>query len=283
MSQNMKSLILHLWILVAINTSLYAQALKTPAGSPLQTIKQVFALSDITVEYSRPSAKGRVVFGDVVPFGKIWRTGANASTKLTFGEDVTIDGKAIKAGTYGLYTLPNKNSWEIMLYNDTKLGGNVKEYKSENEVARFKATPSVMQDRTETFTIEFANITPTSVNIDLVWEKTRVGFTVKAEIDAKIMDNIETVMATDARPYYQSASYYYENNKDLQKALTWVTKATEINPKAHWIWAMKAKIHAKMNDKNGAFTAAQQALTLAKAAEDGAYIKIAEKILAESK
>ena len=279
----MKTLILHLWILVAISTSLHAQALKTPAGSPLQTIKQVFALSDITVEYSRPSAKGRVVFGDVVPFGKIWRTGANASTKLTFGEDVTIDGKAIKAGTYALYTLPNKNNWEIMLYSDTKLGGNVKEYKTENEVARFKATPSVMQDRTETFTIEFANITPTSVNIDLVWEKTRVGFTVKAEIDAKIMDNIETVMATDARPYYQSASYYYENNKDLSKALTWVTKATEINPKAHWIWAMKAKIHAKMNDKKGAFTAAQQTLTLAKAAEDGAYIKIAEKILAENK
>jgi hypothetical protein len=270
MIQNIKTLILNLIVLIALSSNVQAQSLKTPAGSPLQTIKQTFALSDITVEYCRPSAKGRVVFGDVVPFGKIWRTGANGSTKLTFGDDVTIGGKAIKAGTYALYTIPNKDTWDIMLYNDTKLGGNVGEYKTENEVARFKATTKTMNDKT-------------SVNIDLVWEKTRVGFTVKTEIDAKIMANIETVMTTDARPYYQSASYYYENNKDLSKALNWVTKATEMNPKAYWVWGLKAKIHAKMNDKKGALEAAQQTLTLAQAEEDGAYIKIAEKIIAENK
>lgn len=283
MIQNIKPLILNLIVLIALSTNVQAQSLKTPAGSPLQTIKQTFALSDITVEYCRPSAKGRVVFGDVVPFGKIWRTGANGSTKITFGDDVTIEGKALKAGTYALYTLPNKDSWDIMFYNDTKLGGNVSEYKTENEVLRIKAMPKSTSDKTETFTIEFANITPTSVNIDLVWEKIRVGFTVKTEIDAKIMANIETVMTTDARPYYQSASYYYENNKDLSKALNWVTQATEMNPKAYWIWGLKAKIHAKMNDKKGALTAAQQTLTLAQAEEDGAYIKIAEKIIAENK
>lgn len=283
MIQNIKTLILNLIVLITLSTNVQAQSLKTPAGSPLQTIKQTFALSDITVEYCRPSAKGRVVFGDVVPFGKIWRTGANGSTKITFGDDVTIEGKALKAGTYALYTLPNKDSWDIMFYNDTKLGGNVSEYKTENEVLRIKAMPKSTSDKTETFTIEFANITPTSVNIDLVWEKTRVGFTVKTEIDAKIMANIETVMTTDARPYYQSASYYYENNKDLSKALNWVTQATEMNPKAYWVWGLKAKIHAKMNDKKGALAAAQQTLTLAQSEEDGAYIKIAEKIIAENK
>ena len=267
MTQMLKTAAKTLILLLTLHTYTQAQTLKTPAGSPLQTIKQAFGLSDITIEYCRPSAKGRIVFGDVVPFDKIWRTGANGSTKITFGDDVTIEGKAIKAGTYAIYTLPNKANWDIMLYSDTKLGGNVSDYKV----------------KTETFTIEFANITPTSVNIDLVWEKTRVGLTVKTEIDTKIMANIESVMNTDSRPYYQAASYYYENNKDLNKALTWVTKATELNPKAYWVWGLKAKIHSKLNDKKGALAAAQQTLSLAQAEEDGAYIKIAEKIINENK
>jgi hypothetical protein len=283
MTQMLKTAAKTLILLLTLHTYTQAQTLKTPAGSPLQTIKQAFGLSDITIEYCRPSAKGRIVFGDVVPFDKIWRTGANGSTKITFGDDVTIEGKAIKAGTYAIYTLPNKANWDIMLYSDTKLGGNVSDYKVENEVARFKAEPIQTQDKTETFTIEFANITPTSVNIDLVWEKTRVGLTVKTEIDTKIMANIESVMNTDSRPYYQAASYYYENNKDLNKALTWVTKATELNPKAYWVWGLKAKIHSKLNDKKGALAAAQQTLSLAQAEEDGAYIKIAEKIINENK
>ena len=150
-----------------------AQTLKVPAPSPTSTVKQNFALSEITVEYSRPSVKGRVIFGDLVPFGKIWRTGANQSTKITFGEDVSVQGNPVKAGTYALYTIPNKDSWELMLYKDLTLGGDVAEYKTENEVVRFKAVPTTIANKVETFTINVADITPKSANIEVSWDMTR--------------------------------------------------------------------------------------------------------------
>ena len=142
-----------------------AQALKTPAPSPLQSIDQAFALSNIKIEYSRPSVKGRVVFGDLVPFGKIWRTGANSATKITFGDDVKIEGVALKAGSYALYTIPNKDSWEILFYKDLTLGGNVAEYKAADEVIRVKGKVSASSSKVETFTMNIADMTSTSANV----------------------------------------------------------------------------------------------------------------------
>ena len=130
-------------IAVLTTTSVNAQ-LKTPAPSPSQTLKQAFALSDITIDYSRPSAKGRVVYGDVVPFGTVWRTGANSSTKITFGEDVKVEGAELKAGTYALYSIPNKDSWDLMFYKDLTLGGDVSNYKAENEVLKIKGSFNLM-------------------------------------------------------------------------------------------------------------------------------------------
>ena len=260
-----------------------AQQLKVPAPSPSQTIKQAFALSDITVEYSRPGVKGRVVFGDVVPFGKVWRTGANAATQITFGEDVTVEGKAVKAGTYALYTVPNKDAWEIMLYKDLKLGGNVNDYKKEDEVLRFSVKPATQSTKTETFTINIADVTNTTANIELIWDQTKVSFKVQADIDAKIMRNIDASLANDTRPYHQAASYYYENNKDLKQALDWANKATDNNPKAFWMWMLKAKIQAKLGEKKAAVETAQNVILLAKEAKNDDYVKMAEKLIAENK
>lgn len=260
-----------------------AQQLKVPAPSPSQTIKQAFALSDITVEYSRPGVKGRVVFGDVVPFGKVWRTGANAATQITFGEDVTVEGTAVKAGTYALYTVPNKDTWDIMLYKDLKLGGNVNDYKKEDEVLRFSVKPITQSTKTETFTINIADVTNTTANIELIWDQTKVSFKVQADIDSKIMKNIDASLANDTRPYHQAASYYYDNNKDLQKALEWETKATEANPKAFWMWMQKARIQAKLGDKKGAVESANKVIALAKEAKNDDYVKMAEKLIAENK
>jgi hypothetical protein len=270
---------------LAITTfSLTAQAqLKTPAPSPLQSIKQNFALSEISIEYSRPSAKGRVVFGDVVPFGKIWRTGANSATKITFGEDVKVEGQNVAAGTYALYSIPNKDNWELMLYKDLALGGNTGEYKKENELMRFSVKPSSLTEKVETFEINIANITSSSSNIELRWENTRVSFNIVADIDTKIMKNIEKNVINDSRPYYQAASYYYENNKDLKLALEWADKAASQNPKAYWVLLLKAKIQAKSNDKKGAAATAAQVVTLAKEDQDDAYVKMAEQIIADSK
>lgn len=263
--------------------SLSAQQLKTPAPSPLQTIKQAFALSDITVEYSRPSAKGRTVFGDLVPFGKTWRTGANNATKITFGEDVKVDGKDLKAGTYALYSVPNKDSWNIMFYKDLTLGGDVANYKAENEVLKISVKPSALSNNVETFTFNLADMKPNTTTVEMLWEKTRVAFTITADIDSKIMKNIEASLTADNRPYFQAANYYYENDKDLKQALTWVEKAMEQNPKAYWIATLKAKIQLKMKDNKGASETATKAMALAKEGENDDYVKINEKIIADAK
>ncbi len=269
--------------IVAITSSSLSAQLKVPAPSPSGTVKQAVGLSDITIEYSRPGIKGRVIYGDVVPFGKVWRTGANSATKITFGEDVKVEGNAVAAGTYALYTTPNKDNWEVMLYKDLTLGGNVADYKKENEVVRFTVKPKALNDKIETFTIDVADVTPNSANIELNWEKTRVSFNVMADIDSKIMKSIETNVVNDSRPYFQAATYYYENNKDLAKAAEWADKAIASNPKAFWIVMLKAKIQAKQNDKKGAIASAEQVITLATEAKNDDYVATAKKLIAENK
>lgn len=260
-----------------------AQTLKVPAPSPSQTIKQSFGIGEITVDYSRPSAKGRVVFGDVVPFGKVWRTGANGSTKLTFSDDVTLEGNAVAAGTYALYTVPNKESWDVIIYKDLTLNGNVADFKAENELIRFKVKPSALPTSVETFTIDIANVTPKTASLELRWEKTQVAIKVATDFDAKVMKNIETAVTEDKRPYFQAASYYYDNDKDLAKALEWVNKAIEQNPKGFWMVHLKAKIQAKQKDFKGAIATAEQSLALAKEAKNDDYVKMNEKLIEDAK
>lgn len=277
------TLALLLIMLIGSTIQVNAQALKTPAPSPLQSIDQAFALSNIKIEYSRPSVKGRVIFGDLVPYGKVWRTGANSSTKITFGDDVKIEGVALKAGTYALYTIPNKDSWDILFYKDLTLGGNVGEYKATDEVLRVKGKVSASPMKFETFTINIADVTSTTANIELLWDMTKVSFAVSTEIDEKVMKSIETAMEKDSRPYFQSANYYYENNKDLSKALSWVNTAIEQNPKAFWMTHLKAKIQMKMKDTKGAIESAEKSMTTAKEEGSDDYVKLNEKLIKEAK
>jgi hypothetical protein len=265
----------------SLNTQ--AQQLKVPAPSPTQTIKQNFALGDVSFEYSRPAAKGRVIFGDVVPYGKTWRTGANGATKITFSDDVKLEGNDVKAGTYALYTVPNKDSWDIMLYKDLTLGGNVADYKTENEVLRFKVKPVAMANKMESFTINMADVLPTSATIELMWENTRVPMKLTTDIDAKVMKNIDANVVNDNRPYFQAANYYYDNNKDLKQAATWVDKALEQNPKAFYMMLLKAKIAYKQGDKTTGKASAEKTITLATEAKNDDYIAMAKKLMADNK
>lgn len=270
--------------LIAAGASVNAQQLKTPAPSPLQTVTQAFGIGEVKVEYSRPSMKGRVIFGDLVPFGKIWRTGANAATKITVGDDIKINGTPVAAGTYALYTIPNAAEWEILLYKDLALGGNTGEYKAENELMRFKSKAAKMNDKMETFTIGFNDITFTTGNIDLMWENTRVSIPVVSDHDAKVMKQIEGALsAEDKRPYFAAANYYYENGKDLNKALEWTTKAAELNPKAYWITHTKAKIQMKMKDYAGAAKTAEMSKATAISEKDDHYVSLNDKLLADIK
>jgi len=256
--------------------------LKVPTPSPIGTIKQSVALSEITIEYSRPSVKERVIYGDLVPFGKIWRTGANASTKITFGEDVKIEDNVVPAGTYALYTIPDKDVWTIILNKNLTLWG-VDGYKQEEDLIRFKAKSWPLANKVETMTFNIADITPTSAIIELDWEQTRVTFNVVVDIDTKVMKNIETTMAVDKRPYFQAASYYYDNGKDLKQALIWVNKAIEANPKAYWAMLLKAKIQIKLKDKFGSNSSATKVIAMAKEDKNDDYVKQAEKLIEENK
>lgn len=265
----------------AINPTL-AQ-LKIPAASPSQTTKQSFGLGEITLEYSRPATKGRAIFGDLVPFDKVWRTGANATTKITFSTDVKFGGKDVKAGTYGLFTIPGKSSWQVMLSKDLNLGANVGDYKQENEVARAEVKPMTLPFKVETFTINIADILPSSATLEIMWDKTRVAVPLTVDIDQTITQNIKASMASEKPAYFEAASYYYETNRDLPQALTWVTKATEQNPSAFWIMLLKARIELKLNEKKNAIASAQKTVELATAAKNGDYVKMANDLIASAK
>lgn len=268
----------------AIDSQLQAQAIKMPAPSPLQTIKQEFALSEVSVSYSRPAVKGRKVMGDLVPFNNsVWRTGANQPTKITFGEDVKIAGNNVPKGEYALYTIPAKNEWTIILSKNTALWGSTG-YKESDDLIRFKAKPETLPSNVESFTIMFNNVKPQSMDVELMWENTAVAFTVNAEIDSRIVKQIETAMAPgDRRPYFESASYYFESGKDMKQALEWANKAVEQNPERYWVEHLKAKIQMKMGDKKGAIESATRSIANAKTQKNPDYVALNEKLIAEAK
>jgi tetratricopeptide (TPR) repeat protein len=257
---------------------LFGQGIKTPAASPQQTIRQDVGLSAIEITYSRPAMKGRKIFGDLVPMGKLWRTGANAATKIKFGEDVLVEGTPVKAGEYALYSIPGEKQWEIILnkgINNWGIGG----YKEEDDVARFKVSPKKSAATFENFTIWLDNVSGPSATVFIAWENTLVQFGVSAEIDTKIMTQIQDVMSQDKRPYFQAASYYYENDKDMKQALDWINKAIDQNPTAFWVVHLKAKIQAKLGDKRGAIQTANESIKLAQAAGSDDYVALNLKLI----
>jgi hypothetical protein len=260
-----------------------AQKVTTPAPSPLQTINQKFGLGEVTVEYSRPAAKGRKIFGDVVPFGKVWRTGANGTTKITFSDDVKLEGKDVKAGTYGLYSIPDKDSWQIMLYSDLELAGNVNDYKQEKEVVRFTVKTGKTAVKVESFTINIDNVMPTEATIGLMWENTAVAIRMTTDIDARVMKSIEESMKSEKPDYFRAASYYFDNGKDLKQAHEWVTKATEANTSAFWMMLLKAKIEYALKDNAAGKASAEKTIALAKEAKNDDYVAMANKLIEEHK
>lgn len=274
-------------LIAAFATSLFAtqvnaQSIPFPQPSPTTTISQNFATSKIELSYSRPSAKGRKVFGDVVPYGKFWRTGANAATTVTFGEDVKINGTDVKAGKYGLISFPGETEWIIVLTKDLNVNS-VDAYKQENDVARFTVKSEKLTDYVETFSIEVNNIKSDACDLTFEWEHTLVRLKVISFYDERLSKQIVETMSKDSRPYFGAANYYYDNNKDLGQALIWVNKAIEANPKAYWVWLLKAKIQKGMKDYAGALESSSKSFELAKADNDDAYMRNNEKLQAEIK
>ncbi len=256
-----------------------AQQLTTPQPSPTQVVKQNFGVGFIELNYSRPAKKDRKIMGDLVPFGKVWRTGANAATTLTFSEDVTIGGKEIKAGKYGMLTIPDAKKWTIIISKDVNVSQPA-DYKPENDVVRVEADVVATPFTVENFTIAFANITGSSCNVELMWENTYLQFPVTTGTDKKVMGQIDNLMNKDNKPYFNAAAYYYDNGKDLNQALGWVNKALETNKEAFWMYMLKARILKKTGEKAGSKAAAMMTKDLATKAKNDDYVKMATELMA---
>ncbi|TDH21421.1 DUF2911 domain-containing protein [Segetibacter sp. 3557_3] len=259
-----------------------AQPITTAQPSPTQTVKQNFGLSAIELSYSRPGLKGRTVGFEVAPYGAVWRTGANNATTLTFGEEVTIGGTKIPAGKYGLLSIPTQNEWTMIITKQLDVTS-PEAYKKESDVVRVMAKPTKLNDKVETFTIQFANITPGSTDLQVLWGNTMVSLPISTDTDKRIMAQIDNLLNKDSRPYFNAAMYYVDNGKDLKQAITWFDKAIEQNPKNFASYHQKAKALAKTGDKTEARKAASRSLELAREAKNNNYISLNEKFLADLK
>lgn len=269
--------------LIAVALFFIADAqIKTPAPSPPQTVKQDFGLAAIELSYSRPGIKGRKIFGDLVPYGKVWRTGANNATTITFGDEVIINGTKVPAGKYGLLTIPEKRMWTIIISKKSDVTS-PSDYKQENDIVRIPVEVVKMKGSIENFTIQFANVKPTTCDLQLMWDRSSVTFPITTEIDGKIMASIGTAMKADKPPYFQAAVYYMENGKDLNQALDWFNKAAEADPKAYWVQHQWANCLAKLGKKTEAKAVATRSKELAMAAKNDDYVKLNDKLLADLK
>jgi hypothetical protein len=259
-----------------------AQQLNTPQPSPTASIKQTFALSTIEISYSRPGVKGRKIFGDLVPYGKVWRTGANNPTTITFGEEVMIGGTKVPAGKYGLLTIPDANSWTIIISKQTDVTSPTA-YKPDQDVVRVKADVATLPFSVETFTIGIDGIKGNSCTVGFLWDNVYVGLPVSADVESKVMKQISDAMDKDNRPYFAAAIYYIDNGKDLNKALEWLTKAEAQSPEAFWVVYQKAVCLAKLDKKQEAIATANKSKEMAIKAKSDDYIALNDKLLATLK
>ena len=272
---------------LVFSTSLFAQTtpkLEFPQASPPATIKQRVGLTDITIEYSRPSVRNRVIFGGLVPYGQVWRTGANTATKITFSAPVKLNGTAIAAGTYELFTIPGKDEWTIIIHKDTSEWG-AYTYDAKNDIARFTAKPTVFATNFESMTFGFNDLRDTSATLYITWATTRVPITVEVDTVATLVPQIKAAMAAEGKkPYFPAAMFYYENNIDLKQAVEWMDAAIALQPKAYYMVYRKGLILAKMGDKAGAIAAAEASIALAKADKDSPvkeeYLRLNEGLIA---
>jgi hypothetical protein len=275
----MKQLLLLLLIAGYFCQPVAAQSIRTPSPSTPQYVKQDFGLSSIELSYSRPGVKGRKIFGDLVPFDKVWRTGANQATTLTFGDAVTIGGTQIPAGKYGLLSIPGANEWTLIITHQLDVTSPTA-YKPDQDIVRVKVSPHQLPFSVETFTILFADVNPSSCNLQILWDNVAVMLPVTTDVDTKIMAQINDVMNKDTHPYFTAGFYYLENGKDLSKALEWFDKALAQDPTAFFVAYQKARCQAKMGKKQDAIATAKKGIELAKQAKNPDYVALNEKLIA---
>jgi hypothetical protein len=256
---------------------------KTPQSSPKSVLNQMVGLTEVEVEYARPSSKGRIVFGELVPFGRLWRTGANANTTISFSEDVVIDGKTLNKGKYALFTVPKIDTWEIIFYSKTDNWGNPDNFSEENVSLRVIVKPEMTARNVETFTIDIANLDNNFAYLNLMWEKTLASIKFEVPTQKMAVASIEKALAgPTAGDYFSSAQYFYQSNGDMSKALTYANKALDLNAdKPFYYLRLKSLIQAKLGDKKGAVETAKLSLEASIKAKNNDYIKMNQDSILE--
>ena len=261
--------------IIAISLNVNAQ-IDTPAPSPFSKIEQKVGLTDVTLEYSRPSMKGRTIFGNLVPYGKVWRLGANMNTKITFGDDVTVGDATLKAGSYAVYAIPNESNWEVIFYTDSNNGGLPQNWDDSKVAAKVTSGVNALPFDIETFTMSFDNLSSGSATLGMFWSNVYVGVEIKVPTDSKVTSAIErTMKGPSAGDYYAAAVYYADEGKDINQAKTWMDKAISMmETPRFWHLRQQSLIYAKAGDKKGAIEAAKKSLAGAKEAGNDDYVKM---------
>ncbi|WP_213521672.1 DUF2911 domain-containing protein [Nonlabens sp.] len=269
----MKKIIVVLSLLLVAGTAV-AQ-IDAPQPSPIAKATQTVGLTEVTLEYSRPAKRGRAIFGELVPFDKLWRTGANSNSMITFSDDVKFAGTEVKAGTYAVYTKPGKKEWIVMLYDDTSNWGNPRAWDEEKVVATTSVATKKLKNQVESWTMAINELTMEGAHLQMMWDETLVAVPFTVPTAAKTQTSIDKVMSgPSANDYYAAATFYLDANKNLQQAHEWISEAVKARPEAYWMHRKKALIEAKMGNKSAAIASAKISLTLAEEAKNMDYVKL---------
>ncbi len=272
----------HMLIAAFVVSAFVANAqVKMPQPSPTTSIKQDFGTGQIELTYSRPSLRGRAVFGDntpLAPIGKAWRTGANAATLIHFTDAVTIGTTKIDSGSYVIYTIPGNTEWEVF-FNKGLKNPSAEGFKASDDVVKLKVPSFNMNENLETFTMLFGDLKDESCNLFLLWGSTGVAIPITTNVIDKVRGQIEAGMKTANKPYWDAARFYYEYDKNYPKALENVNGALASNPDAFWMYLMKARIQKELKDNAGAKTSATKCVEAATKAKNDEYVKMANDLI----
>lgn len=257
--------------------------IKTPPASPTFEIKGTVGFAEVKIVYSRPSANGRVVAGNLIPYNEIWRTGANASTKISFSDPVKLQGHLVPAGDYSMYTIFTEEMATIILSKNLSWWGTIG-YDSSQDFLRFDVAVKHPSSHYETFTISFSDFTRSSANLNLKWEHTKAMFKIESEVDTRVMADIKTQLidagSANSRSYYDGAAYYYDTGRDSKIALNWITKAIASSEKEqYWMWHLKAKLEARLEKNSEATISAKKSAELAKLAGNFDYVRLNAQVI----
>jgi len=261
------SLVVFICVFLFLSQGIFAQQLEYPRPSPTSSIMQVVGITEVTVKYSSPGVKGRTIWGDLVPFNEVWRTGANAATEISFSTDVKINGQSLEAGTYSLFTLPGEKEWGVMYNSRTDIGGT--DYKAESDVLKLKVKPQT-GEFSERMTFLIENNTNKSADIVLHWEKLRLVLKMEVNTEEMVMEAAAKEVDRSWQPSFRAANYCLSNNVDLNQGLEYATLSTSIKA-LYWNVRIKAQLEAKLGQKDAAVKTMSKAIELGKAMENAPF------------